>query len=100
MRRHWHVVLETTHYPLRFTQSAGSLTASACILRLGTKLFTSTYKTGINSRFKLVAAIIPPNTVVPTETRPATPAPCATTNGTTPKINASDVIRIGRNRIR
>ncbi len=30
-----------------------------------------TYKTGMNTRFKVVAAIIPPKTVVLTETRPA-----------------------------
>ena len=43
--------------------------------------------------------IIPPNTVVPTECRPFSPAPVATTSGTTPRINASEVIKIGRNRI-
>jgi hypothetical protein len=47
-----------------------------------------------------VAAIIPPNTVVPTETRPAFPAPVANTRGTTPRMNASDVIKIGRNQNR
>jgi len=30
-----------------------------------------THKTGIDTRFKVVAAIIPRKTVVPTETRPA-----------------------------
>src|ERR1700752_2980065 len=55
---------------------------------------------GINKRFSVVAAIMPPNTVVPTETRPAAPAPVATISGTTPRINASEVIRIGRSRIR
>ena len=63
-------------------------------------LFTITYSTGINRRFNVVAAIIPPNTVVPTDILPARPAPRASTSGTTPRINANDVIKIGRSRIR
>ena len=43
--------------------------------------------------------IMPPNTVVPTEWRPSWPAPWASINGTTPRMNANEVIRIGRNRI-
>src|ERR1700687_2802245 len=54
----------------------------------------------MKSKFRLVAAIMPPNTVVPTETRPAAPAPRATTSGTTPRMNASEVIRMGRSRMR
>src|ERR1700738_3924096 len=78
--------------PEIFHQSAGSLTGAVCNFRLGTRLRTTTYKTGINSRFRVVAAIIPPKTVVPTEIRPARPAPDAKTSGTTPRMNASEVI--------
>ena len=37
--------------------------------------------------------------MVPTECRPCSPAPDATTSGTTPRMKASEVIRIGRSRI-
>ncbi len=43
------------------------------------------------------AAIIPPNTVNPIVLRATAPAPVANTNGITPKINAMDVIKMGRN---
>src|SRR5260221_10939919 len=49
----------------------------------GTMVRTVAYNSGIKIRFKVVAAIIPPNTVVPTEMRPAFPAPVASTSGTT-----------------
>ena len=64
-----------------------------------TTLRTITYSTGMNSKFSVVAAIIPPNTVVPTEILPARPAPVASTKWHHPKINASEVIRMGRKRI-
>ena len=44
------------------------------------------------------AAIIPPNTVNPIVLRATAPAPVANANGNTPKINASEVIIIGRKR--
>ncbi len=47
-----------------------------------------------------VATSIPKNTVVPIEWRLMAPAPPATSSGETPKMNASDVIRIGRSRSR
>ena len=50
-------------------------------------------------RFRNVAAIMPPKTVVPTERRLMRPAPCARTSGRTPRMKASEVIRIGRRRI-
>src|SRR5215831_17450841 len=53
----------------------------------------------MKNRFSTVAIIMPPNTVVPTECRPFSPAPEATTSGTTPRMKASEVIRIGRRRI-
>ncbi len=48
----------------------------------------------------MVDTIIPPNTVVPTECRLADPAPEAKTSGSTPRMKANDVIRMGRSRIR
>lgn len=47
-----------------------------------------------------VDVIIPPNTAVPSARRLAAPAPSATTSGYTPRMNAKDVIRIGRKRNR
>jgi hypothetical protein len=41
---------------------------------------------------------MPPNTPVPMARCAPAPAPVATANGSTPSPNASDVIRIGRNR--
>ena len=48
----------------------------------------------------MVAASMPPNTVVPTEVFDAAPAPEAIISGTTPRMNAKEVIRIGRSRSR
>src|SRR6266850_347118 len=76
-----------------------SFTAADIELRPGTIPLTITYRTGMKIRFSVVAAIMPPKTVVPTEMRPARPAPRAKTSGTTPRINARDVIKIGRSRI-
>ena len=47
---------------------------------------------------RTVEAIIPPTTVVPTELRAPAPAPLATASGMTPKMNVSDVIKMGRSR--
>jgi hypothetical protein len=47
-----------------------------------------------------VEAIMPPATAVPTELRAADPAPVARASGSTPRMKANDVIRIGRRRIR
>ncbi|MNU08366.1 hypothetical protein D3C72_2543760 [compost metagenome] len=41
---------------------------------------------------------MPPNTTVPTENFDAAPAPEASTSGTTPRMKANEVIRIGRRR--
>src|SRR5438067_1115858 len=41
---------------------------------------------------------MPLKTAVPSERRISAPAPCAITNGTTPRMKAKDVIRIGRSR--
>ena len=45
-----------------------------------------------------VAAVIPANTAVPSDQREADPAPVAIMSGMTPRMNANDVMRIGRNR--
>ena len=47
-----------------------------------------------------LAAIIPPITVVPMIWRETAPAPVAIHSGTHPRMNANDVIRIGRRRSR
>ena len=44
--------------------------------------------------------IMPPKTVVPTEWRPFSPAPLAVTRGTTPRMKAREVMRMGRRRMR
>ena len=47
-----------------------------------------------------VAASIPPITPVPTDWRAPAPAPVEIASGSTPRMKASEVIRIGRNRSR
>ena len=47
-----------------------------------------------------VAASMPPMTPVPTECRAPAPAPVEIASGSTPRMNASEVIRIGRKRSR
>ena len=54
----------------------------------------------MNTMFRNVDTSIPPATAVPTECRASWPAPVANTSGSTPRMNASDVIRIGRSRSR
>src|SRR5712664_1229816 len=93
----FHSILESLLLRWHASYSASVV---ACASRPGMKLRTITYRTGMNTKFSVVAAIIPPKTVVPTETRPARPAPCANTSGTTPKMNASEVIKMGRSRMR
>ena len=41
---------------------------------------------------------MPAKTAIPNEIRLAAPAPLETTNGKTPRMNANEVIRIGRRR--
>ena len=48
----------------------------------------------------LVANSMPANTPVPIECRLAAPAPLASISGSTPRMNANDVMRIGRSRSR
>jgi hypothetical protein len=47
-----------------------------------------------------VAASMPEMTAVPRIWRPTAPAPFASQSGTQPKMNAKDVMRIGRRRRR
>ena len=49
-------------------------------------------------RFRNVDTSMPPATAVPTEFRASRPAPLANTSGSTPRMKASEVIRIGRSR--
>ena len=48
----------------------------------------------------MVTPIIPKNTAVPSACRISAPGPDAITSGTTPRMKAKLVIRIGRNRVR
>jgi len=47
-----------------------------------------------------VTPIMPENTVIPSDQRSSAPAPRASTSGRTPRMKASEVMRIGRNRSR
>ena len=49
---------------------------------------------------KSVTPSMPANTASPSARRISAPAPSAITSGTTPKMNANEVIRIGRSRSR
>ena len=48
---------------------------------------------------KNVAVVIPATTVIPIDVRAPEPAPVEIANGNTPRMNAKDVIKIGRKRI-
>ena len=60
----------------------------------------TTYSTGMKTIDRNVDASMPPATAVPTELRAPAPAPVANASGSTPRMNANDVIRIGRSRMR
>ncbi len=47
-----------------------------------------------------VTPIMPANTAMPSVRRISCPAPSAITSGNTPRMNANEVIRIGRSRTR
>ena len=49
---------------------------------------------------KSVTPIMPLKTAVPSDCRISEPAPLASTRGTTPRMKANEVMRIGRNRKR
>jgi hypothetical protein len=57
-------------------------------------------KNGTKKIARKVAASIPPMTPVPTECRAPAPAPLEITSGRTPRMKASEVMRMGRKRSR
>ena len=59
---------------------------------------TVTKSAGMKKIPRSVAADIPATTTVPSIRRAAAPAPEAIQSGTHPKMNANDVIKIGRSR--
>ena len=54
---------------------------------------------GITKMPNKVADVIPATTVIPMDTRAPAPAPLEIASGIQPKMNAKDVIKIGRKRI-
>src|SRR5215213_9672685 len=64
------------------------------------KRCTTTNSEGTNSTARQVEAIMPVNTVMPIDLRALAPAPVAITSGTTERMKAIEVIRIGRKRAR
>lgn len=58
----------------------------------------TTNSTGTTNMANDEAAIIPPITVTPMVLRATAPAPVASTRGNTPKMNARDVMIMGRKR--
>src|SRR5205807_5422522 len=84
----------TMHHAILFSIPAGATVGS------GLRRVRSTKNSGIKMVAMKVAASIPPNTPVPIERRAAAPAPVASTSGTTPSTNASEVITMGRKRKR
>src|ERR1700747_249299 len=59
---------------------------------------TTTNSEGTNKIARQVDAIIPLKTVIPIDLHALAPAPLAMTSGTTPRMKANEVIRIGRRR--
>jgi hypothetical protein len=57
-------------------------------------------KNGTKKMARKVAASMPPITPVPTECRAPAPAPLEKASGATPRMKASEVMRIGRKRSR
>ena len=57
-------------------------------------------KSGVRKIPNSVKPIMPLKTAVPSDRRISAPAPEATTSGNTPRINANEVIKIGRRRNR
>ena len=57
-----------------------------------------TYSTGTIKTASNVAVNMPLKTAVPSDRRAAELAPVASTSGNTPRMNAKDVMRIGRSR--
>ena len=70
------------------------------ILCLSPVRWIATNSTGTMKIASSVAAFMPPKTAVPNDRQDAPPAPVAISNGVTPRMNANEVIRIGRKRSR
>ena len=68
--------------------------------RRSSKRCTTTKKEGTNNTARQVEAIIPLKTDIPSDCLAFAPAPVAVTSGSTPRIKANEVIRIGRNLVR
>ena len=63
--------------------------------RHSSRRWSTTKKLGTKRTARQVEAIMPVKTVMPIDLRALEPAPVASTSGTTPRMNANDVIRIG-----
>ena len=59
----------------------------------------TTKKAGTKSTAMQVDASIPLKTVMPIDLRLEAPAPVASTRGSTPRMNANDVITIGKTHV-
>src|SRR5881398_561140 len=70
-----------------------------CLSQFSNRWIT-TKNAGTNKTARQVEAIMPENTVMPIDLRALAPAPVASTSGTTPRMKANEVIRIGRKRAR
>ena len=76
----------------------GTSAAAACNLSFFFFRSINTKKDGMRITPITVAVIIPANTAIPITLRASAPAPDAVSNGTTPRMKANDVIRIGLKR--
>src|SRR5438105_3406927 len=80
--------------------SVGSCAAGCACPRRFANRSTSTNSTGMMKMAMAVAASMPVITTVPRICRAIAPAPVATQSGIMPKMNANEVMRIGRRRSR
>src|ERR1700722_6804147 len=79
---------------------AGGFAADPRFFSSFDNLRIATKNTGTRKTANTVAVTIPPMTPVPIAVRPPAPAPVAVASGNTPRINANEVIRMGRRRCR
>ena len=72
---------------------------SSCLIGLifSCIVWKTTYNTGITNTPRMVPINSPMEAPVAIDLLPTAPIPLAKTNGKRPKINANDVIKIGRN---
>src|SRR5262249_42832581 len=76
----------------------GVLSGSPRLVIRAMRRSITAYSTGMKNTPSAVATNMPPHTAVPSDQRECAPAPLATTNGTTPRMKANEVIKIGRKR--